>query len=227
MSIYLPFTYFIFHLPTGFKYYGAKFSKGCHPSDLWTKYFTSSKKVKQLIEEYGKDSFVYEIRKTFTNKDDCLKWENKVLERMHVLEKDDWLNNHIGGHRFRNNGHNNYSPEARAKMSAANKGKIPWNKGRVNVYSQECLQRIREGRRKSQSYRNDSYRMELLEKWYKFTSPSNEIFIVKGQTKFCREHGLNQGNMTSVVRGRYKQCLGWKCKDYDIDIDTLDPLIIY
>ena len=35
----IPFTYYLYHKPTGKKYYGVRFKKGCHPDDLWNKYF--------------------------------------------------------------------------------------------------------------------------------------------------------------------------------------------
>jgi hypothetical protein len=50
----IPFTYLIKHIPTGRNYYGVRYKKGCHPNDLWLKYFTSSKKIKGLIKKYGK-----------------------------------------------------------------------------------------------------------------------------------------------------------------------------
>ena len=61
----IPFTYLIKHIPTNKYYYGVRFRKNCNPNDLWTKYFTSSKKVKLLIKKYGKKSFIFEIRKIF------------------------------------------------------------------------------------------------------------------------------------------------------------------
>jgi hypothetical protein len=88
----IPFTYLVKHIPTNRYYYGVKFKKGCHPNDLWTKYFTSSKKVKGLIKKYGKKSFQFEIRKTFKTAQQAMAWEFKVLRRMKVVERKDFLN---------------------------------------------------------------------------------------------------------------------------------------
>jgi hypothetical protein len=88
----IPFTYLIKHVPTNRYYYGVKFEKGCHPNDFWTKYFTSSKKVKGLIKRYGKKSFIFEIRKTFKTQQQARNWENKVLRRMKVIHRNDFLN---------------------------------------------------------------------------------------------------------------------------------------
>jgi len=39
----IPYTYKLIFKPTGQYYYGVRYAKGCQPSDLWDKYFTSSK----------------------------------------------------------------------------------------------------------------------------------------------------------------------------------------
>jgi hypothetical protein len=88
----IPFTYLVKHIPTNKYYYGVKFKKGCNPNDLWTKYFTSSKKVKGLIRKYGKKSFLFEIRKTFKTQKQAREWEHKVLRRLKVIYRNDFLN---------------------------------------------------------------------------------------------------------------------------------------
>ena len=88
----IPFTYLVKHVPTNRYYYGVKFKKDCHPYDLWTKYFTSSKKVKSLIRKYGKKSFIFEIRKTFKTSQQAMACEFKVLRRMKVVDRKDFLN---------------------------------------------------------------------------------------------------------------------------------------
>lgn len=82
---FVGYTYCIKFLPTSQVYYGSRCAKNCHPSEFWVKYFTSSKIVKKLIKEYGKESFIFEIRKTFPEdpkKAQC--WEKKVLRRVNA-----------------------------------------------------------------------------------------------------------------------------------------------
>ena len=62
----IPYTYLIGWSKLNKYYYGVRYAKNCHPSDLWTKYFTSSKYVKQFREENGEPDII-EIRKTFSN----------------------------------------------------------------------------------------------------------------------------------------------------------------
>lgn len=96
-----PFTYHLFHKPTKKHYYGVRHKKGTVPSDLWTTYFSSSKVVHKLIEEYGKDSFDVSVRKTFTTGEEAIRWEHKLLTRINAADRDDWINRHNGGKKFR------------------------------------------------------------------------------------------------------------------------------
>jgi hypothetical protein len=109
-----PFTYYLYHKPTGKKYYGVRTARGCHPNDLWNTYFSSSELVKQLILEYGEDSFDFQIRKTFKNKRDALLWERKVLIKLKASMSDDWLNRNNGG------GAGSHTEETREKISKNN-----------------------------------------------------------------------------------------------------------
>jgi len=95
-----PFTYVIVHKATGRKYYGARYSKGCKPSDLWAKYFTSSQAIRELIKVEGREAFQAEVRKVFTSVDTCLRWELGVLRRLKVNTNTHWYNKSAGGKQF-------------------------------------------------------------------------------------------------------------------------------
>jgi hypothetical protein len=124
----IPFTYLVKHLPTKKYYYGVKFRKGCHPNDLWTKYFTSSKKVKGLIKRYGKKSFIFEIRKTFKTQKQAREWEHKVLRRLKVIYRNDFLNQsdnlHIDPKIISKSKMGKNNPMYGVKMSNEHKNKI-------------------------------------------------------------------------------------------------------
>ena len=134
------FTYHIYHSITAKHYYGARWKPGCDPSDLWTNYFTSSTKVHKLIEDYGKDSFKVEIRKTFTTMTDCMNWEFNVLRRLKVKSNDNWLNVAIGKPTMLGRKH---SPETIEKMR---KPKGPWSEARKKAKSLDELEKVRNGK---------------------------------------------------------------------------------
>jgi hypothetical protein len=87
-----PYTYLLTHIPTNTHYYGVRYKKGCHPTDFWTTYFTSSEHVAKLINQYGVDSFAFQIRKLFTNSMDARKWETNVLRRIDAVNRPDFIN---------------------------------------------------------------------------------------------------------------------------------------
>jgi len=135
MSIY--YTYHLYHKLTDKNYYGVRYAKGCHPSDLWTIYFSSSKEVRKLIEEHGRDSFVAQVRKTFPTKDAAIEWETRFLRKINAANNDRWLNRSNGDKNFRGTGLS--SDKQRRASSKANKGKI---------VSEETRQKIRDARKR-------------------------------------------------------------------------------
>jgi len=66
MSIYTPYTYLIGWSEHKKYYYGVRYAKGCHPSDLFNPYQTSSKFVKAFIQSFGLPDII-EVRKIFTD----------------------------------------------------------------------------------------------------------------------------------------------------------------
>lgn len=87
----IPYTYLLGWRKQNKYYYGVRFAKNCNPNDLWKTYFTSSKHVKSFLKENGNPDII-QVRKTFTNRDKSIFWENKVLRRMKVIENDKWIN---------------------------------------------------------------------------------------------------------------------------------------
>lgn len=90
-----PFTYLIGWSSLRKYYYGVKFAKKCHPTDLFNTYFTSSKIVHNYIRMHGTPDII-QIRKTFNDINKARLYEYKVLTRLNVINRDDFLNNSFG-----------------------------------------------------------------------------------------------------------------------------------
>jgi hypothetical protein len=88
---FTPYTYLICWTALGLSYYGVRYARRCHPSELMVSYFTSSKRVKKLIEDFGLPD-VIEIRREFESVTEARQWEHRVLKRLKVIEKDWWIN---------------------------------------------------------------------------------------------------------------------------------------
>lgn len=123
MSIYFtatdrsPYTYLITHKTTGNRYYGCRYAKNCRPEDLWSNYFTSSKVIKKIIKEEGKDAFIFEVRKVFDSITKCRSFEAEFLTRIKASSRDDWYNQSDGSKKFMCSGHNDIAKEKIGKAS--------------------------------------------------------------------------------------------------------------
>ena len=123
MNIYpsnIPYTYFIKWSLTGKCYYGVRYAKNCNPGEFWISYFTSSEVVKKYVAEFGEPDII-QIRQQFTNDNrvTCARlWEHRVLKRMNVIKRDDFLNKSDG---------KSIDPAASSK---ARTGVAPGNKGK-------------------------------------------------------------------------------------------------
>ena len=129
------YTYYLYHIPTGKKYYGARWANKCSPQeDLWNEYFSSSELVEELIKEYGKESFVAEVRKTFDSKEATLLWEQDVITRIKAVQRKDWLNqtNNIGPYYCDQTGRKR-SPESIERNRNARKGKTLNEQHKKNI----------------------------------------------------------------------------------------------
>jgi hypothetical protein len=50
---------------------------------------------------------------------------------------------------------------------------------------------------------------ERFKKWYRFVSPTGEVFVVHGLIDFCKLHNLNKGAMAAVSRGSIPHHKKW------------------
>jgi len=100
----IPYTYLIGWTVLDKWYYGVRYRKGCHPSDLWAKYFTSSPIVEAYRVKFGEPD-VIQVRRIFNNTQLARYWEDKVHHRMNVVKSSKWLNLCYGNTKFKTDGH--------------------------------------------------------------------------------------------------------------------------
>lgn len=145
MNIYQPFTYLVTFLPTGQRYYGVRTKQGCHPSQLWNSYYTSSKTIGQLIEDHGTDAFRVEIRRVFASKADAILWEHCVLRRLNAAQHPGYLNKNNGDRKFVNHGitmnGKKHTEDAKRRMSINSSGAKNPNWG-GKAFTEETRQKI-------------------------------------------------------------------------------------
>ena len=96
------YTYLVKHKPSSKVYYGVRIKNDIDPTeDLFIKYFTSSKTIKELIAQDGIEAFEWQVRREFDDELAAVTWEAKVLQRCRVLEHQDiWLNKNAAGRKL-------------------------------------------------------------------------------------------------------------------------------
>lgn len=85
---YQPYVYIVKNLTSGMYYIGSKYGRTTptHPSTFWQSYFTSSKYVKNLIDEYGHEDFTHHIIYEGNNSLDVLRMEQQLIKK-HIKNK--------------------------------------------------------------------------------------------------------------------------------------------
>lgn len=106
MNSFVPYTYLIGWSSHNLYYYGSEYSlknKIANPSNLWCIYYTSSNYVHKARVALGEPDII-QVRKKIENYDTeenaqqkIIDHERKVLRRMKVLQREDFLNKNIAG----------------------------------------------------------------------------------------------------------------------------------
>ena len=177
-----PYTYFIGWAKQNKYYYGVQYGISCDPGNLWKTYFTSSDSVKDFRSKYGEPDLV-EVRKVFENVEDAKAWELKVLQRLKVVLREDFLNQNASpgpppkavGSTLSTETKEKISialkgkkksEEHRKKLSEANKGRVSKKKGKTyeeihGSSAKEIKQKLSEaGKKQKQSHEEITKRIE-------------------------------------------------------------------
>lgn len=187
MNIYSgkPFTYYISWSKLDIHYYGVRFANGCDPLDLWVKYFTSSNVVKEFRKIHGEPDII-QVRKTFTDINKARRWECRVLRKLKVKKRSNWLNDNAGMAINWKSGkeHQNYgrifSEEVRLKQSITKSRLRWWNNGIQQCFSETPPDSSYQRGRLPFNNRGAQIGANLskLKKWY--SNGDDSIFVIPG-----------------------------------------------
>ena len=182
MTDRFPYTYLIGWSKHDKWYYGVRWAKGCHPSDLWQTYFTSSKHVHEFRAKHGEPDII-QIRNTFHSKHQAQNWEHKVLRRLAVESNDKFLNkkenciadkhSDSSGTKWFNNG------EISVRREICPEGFVP---GRITFKRKPHSQEHREKIRKANSGQKVS---DKTKKLHSINGKNNRWWNNGKESKFC------------------------------------------
>jgi hypothetical protein len=200
------YTYLIKCVPTNQCYYGVRWANTCEPKqDLWNHYFTSSKYVKDLIKQHGIKAFKYEIRKEFDSKEKAIAWEEKVLKRINIFDKQQiWLNRCVSkAIRFKTH------PMLGKKLDPAFVERVATsNRGKKRTEAQKEARKIARPPSSYPSginhwtYKHGKSKPKTAPKkspgrgfTYKLIDPDGNELIVKNLAKFSKDNQLSACNL--------------------------------
>lgn len=226
-----PYTYLVKCNSINKVYYGVRWGNKKNPNDdLWKDYFTSSKVIKKLIQEYGKEDFSFEVRRIFNDKKEAILWEETVLRRMNILyNQDTWINKCVSKairysvHPLKGKKHSlttikkisdskkgsKISEAVKNKMSISRSGKNHWNYGKS--HKEESLLKNKNSNLNTwrRKMKDESLMKQHIEKSIKnncrrwiILTPENKEIEIENLNKFCRDNNLNPSNM--LQNGKHK-----------------------
>lgn len=108
-----PFLYLVGWSDLNTWYLGVRYSKDCHPVDIWTTYFTSSRHVSWIRNQFGEPDVVAILAEG--SRSDVLELEQTIIKAFELHRNPNWLNRCMGGKEFVSE----LTPEQRRKKSEA------------------------------------------------------------------------------------------------------------
>lgn len=236
--------------PSGKVYIGITSQK---PSRRWNNGngYENNKYFKNSIQKYGWDNFKHEILFTNMPKEDAKLMEQLYIALYDSTNRTKGYNRDLGGNlpsietiekiRKSQTG-KKMSKESKLKMSKARKGRVPWNKDKTGVFSEDTLKKISEALKGENNpnygkhHTEDARRKISIAHKGKRTGTENPnakkvICITTGKIFNCINDAAkyynikSPSNITACCSETYKSCNGliWMYyEDYLKDIDRID-----
>lgn len=177
----------------------------------------AGKAINRARAKYGIDAFDFEILK------ECDDKELDFWEKYYIKE----LNTKVPyGYNMTNGGEGMsgcpVSEETRKKMSEANKGKEPWNKGKTNIFSEETKRKISEaqkGKHFSEETKRKLSNSQLKKEILQIDINTGQIIMeFQSLMEIQRQFGYENGNLSKCCLGKRKTAYGyiWKYKEESV-----------
>ena len=208
-KVYMPYTYLIGWTCINKWYYGSEYKNSrcgvAHPDNLWVSYFSSSKLVRKMRDQYGEPD-VIKVRKIFTDADKTTTWESKVLQKMKVVNDDKWINMQCGDGKFRRSaGPYVISEQTREKLRKP-RGKRTPEQNKKNSEARLGIKRSKESitkqmeTRRLRGYNNPEYMASVG------MSNKGRTYIMTEETKqkisATRKNKFATGELTPYMLGQ-------------------------
>lgn len=131
----------------------------------------------RAIQKYGWSNFKHEILFTNLTKEEACQKEIELIAFYKSNQREFGYNLSKGGE----SGMSGFvhSEEAKRKMSEAHRGKEVWNKGKINIYSEDTINKIKAARKK-QVFSEESYKK--LSEHHKKVALSYKEYKLNGGT---------------------------------------------
>lgn len=91
-----PFVYVVMWTQLNQAYLGVRYARGCHPSDLWSTYFTSSNYVARFREQNGEPDHI-EVLETFLTAKEAIAAEKDIISTFELHRNPAFLNRNCAG----------------------------------------------------------------------------------------------------------------------------------
>jgi hypothetical protein len=177
-------------------YIGVQYGKNCNPENLWLSYFTSSKVIKSLLNEYGPKSFKTKIIKTFTTEVSARAYEERFIRKAINLGLK--LNIQLINRGIPNK---NFAHSMKGRKYEEIFDPITCNNLKTNLRkpkTKEALEKMVLTRIKNGSYYTG--KQHAMARRFKIISPDKTEFTISGTLKsFCEQHNLSWQTLYSHI----------------------------
>ena len=157
-------------------------------------------KLQNSYNKYGKENFIFEVIEFVEDTDKLLEIEQYWIDKLNIVEK---------GYNIQPiAGKIHITDEIRKKMS----GKIPWNKGKTGIYTQETLQKMKDNAYSKSGEENPFYGKRHTEETKQKISEANSVKVIRlrdlqifeGVKKCAKENNMCRRQIAQHCLNRLK-----------------------